>query len=249
MPKTEIAIEESASSGRKQFATTRWSVILQAGGPGKTDEALDKLCRAYWPPIYAAVRRAGYCAVEAEDLTQEFFSRLLRYDSFSDVSPSKGRFRSFLLAALKHFLTNQWHREHAQKRGGRVAIFSLESVPGIEREALEPRDHETPERAFDRQWAETLLARVNARLRREYEAAEQGGRFEVLKPYLIGGVGLASYAESASRLGLSESAVKSAIFKMRQRYAEILRSEIAKTVADPDEIDDEIRHLLAGLSA
>lgn len=246
---------ECLSSSRAQrngiFNTTHWSLVLNAGCAGRSltsEQALETLCRDYWPPIFSWVRRSGRTREEAEDLTQEFFASLLRYDSFARVDPQRGRFRSFLLASLKHFLSNQWHRDRAQKRGGGRPVYSLDLVPGIEWEALEALTATTPEEAFDRSWAQTVLARVVERLRHEYESASQGKRFAVLKVYLLAGEAPVPYLRSAQLLGLSESAVKSAIFKLRKRYGEMLRSEISQTLSDPSEVDDEIRHLLQALT-
>jgi RNA polymerase sigma factor (sigma-70 family) len=230
------------------FETTHWSMVLRAGGDGSgSDAALEKLCRAYWPPIYMWVRSQGHSVEEAQDLTQEFFARMLRYGSVARANPELGRFRSFLLGSLKHFLANEWHRERAQKRGGGVPVFSLDSVEGIERDALEPAHNETPDRLYEKRWAETLLARVHSRLRRECEAAGQVTRFDKLRVYLLGGGDAIPYSDTAKELGLSESAVKSAIHKLRQRYGEMVRHEIAQTVATEAEVDDEIRCLLAAL--
>jgi RNA polymerase sigma factor (sigma-70 family) len=227
------------------FRTTHWSVVLRAGSwSGDAAPALEKLCRAYWVPLYAYVRRRGHDRHTAQDLTQEFFSRLLAGDSLASVHPDKGRFRSFLLVAMKHFLANEWDRAHSQKRGGDYHFFSLDQVNDEERRDLEPIDASSPDRIFERRWAETVLARVNARLRREYEAAGQVGRFDALKVYLLGGYEPVSYADTAAQLGLTESAVKSAIYKLRQRYGEMFRAEIADTLGKPDDVDEEIRYLL-----
>ncbi len=241
---------QPASHARPKFAfdTTRWSLILQTGANHQTRAALEKLCQLYWPPIYAHIRRRGHMQAEAEDLTQEFFASLLSRNSLATVHPQKGRFRSFLLAALRNFLNNEWHRSKAQKRGGRHTLVSLDAIPGIE--AAISRDETSADAAFDRRWAETVLARVNRKLRKEYENADQGERFETLKIYLLAGsdAELVPYAQSAKRLGLTIAAVKSAIFKLRRRYADALRAEIAQTVSEPEEIDDEIRYLLRALT-
>ena len=215
-------IESSASpvppapGGGNAFALTQWSMVLTAGrGNANSAEALEKLCRAYWAPLHAHVLRLGYAKHEAEDLTQEFFARILADDSLSRVHPDKGRFRSWLLGALKHFLLNDWKKNSAQKRGGGREVFSLDAMEPSLRAACEPRDDETPELAYDRRWAEILLARVNARMRREFEAAGQTDRFEALKRYLMQGYDPVSYADTAKQLDLSESAVKSAIYKLR----------------------------------
>ena len=230
------------------FALTQWSMVLAAGRKSEPcKDALERLCKAYWPPIHAHVRRLGHGVHEAQDLTQEFFSRILADESLANVAPQKGRFRSWLLGALKHFLLNEWKRNTALKRGGGQAVFSLDAMePGL-REACEPRDNETPDVAYERRWAETVLARVNARARREFEAAGQGERFDALKVYLLADYEPVSYAATAARLNLSEGAVKSAIYKLRQRYGAILRAEIAETVETAEEVEDEIRSLLKAL--
>ena len=248
----EAVTEQPKDSSHKKrvsnFETTHWSMVLRAGGTSAaSSDALEKLCRAYWPPMYSWVRSQGHSVEESQDLTQEFFARLLRYESVSRANPEQGRFRSFLLGALKNFLANEWHKSRAQKRGGGQALISFDAVEGYERDAIEPRSDETPDKLFDRRWAETLLARVNARLRREYEAAELIARFDALKIYLLGGNGPVPYSETATALGISESAVKSAIFKLRQRYGELVRHEIAQTVNSETEVEDEIRCLLAAL--
>ena len=231
-----------------EFRTTHWSVVLRAGGrTADSVPALDKLCRGYWAPLYAFARRHGHDFHAAQDLTQEFFARLLADNSLATVHPDKGRFRSFLLASMKHFLANEWNRSQARKRGGGCEIFSLDQVTEEEHRALPASDNAAPDRLFERRWAETVLARVNARLRREYEAAGQAARFDALKVYLLNDYDPASYADSAARLGLTESAVKSAIYKLRQRYGEMFRAEIAHTVSQPDEVQEEIQFLLRAL--
>ena len=230
-----------------RFLTTRWEVVRAAGE--QSAEALEALCRDCWRPIYAFVRRSGYDTHTAQDLTQEFFARLLAGSGTAGADPERGRFRSWLLGALKHFLTNEWHRSQTQKRGGGLTFFSIEEAREEEHHALEPADHESPDRLYDRRWAEELLARVNARVRTDYEAAGWGARFEALKIYLLGGYEPVSYEDTAATLGLSASAVKSAIYKMRQRFGQALRAEITQTVSSPEEVQDEIRHLLAALSS
>ena len=240
---------ELASRDRRQaFEQTQWSIVLAAadkGTPGSA-EALEQLCRAYWPPVYSHLRMKGHDSHDAQDLAQEFFARLLHGPSLAAVTPEKGRFRSFLLAALKHFLINEWKRERTLKRGGAVVFVDLDGLdPGV-RDACEPRDGENPESAYERRWALTLLARVRSRMKREYEAAGQSDRHAALKDYLLGGEA-DSYAETAARLGLSDAAVKSAIYKIRQRFGQLLRAEIARTVDSAGEVDDELRHLIASL--
>lgn len=231
------------------FAPTPWSLVMAASldaGAAST-EALEGLCRAYWPPIFTQIRMKGHDLHQAQDLTQEFFARLLRGNAFADVSPEKGRFRTFLLAALRNFLINEWKRGNTLKRGGAVNIVDLDALEPAARDACEPRSGEDPELAFDRQWAVTVIAKVRGRLRREYEAAGQIDRHEALKIHLMDAGESQSCLETAESLGISEAAAKSAIHRIRRRFAELLRAEISRTVEDPAEVDDEIRHLLAAL--
>jgi len=261
-----------------QFATTHWSVVLRAGrfsdaAESRAAEALAELCRIYWYPLYAYVRRRGCEAHDAEDLTQEFFLRLLSKNDLAAVDRAKGKFRSFLLAAMKHFLANQWDRACAQKRGGKKGtnpdppsadalrdspkdtlhqgsqpLFSLDALAAETRYRLEPVCDVTPEKLFERQWALAVLEQVLARLEAECVALDGGSaRFAVLKQYLTGGGSSGGYAESAAALGLSVGAVKTAVHRLRRRYRLLLREEIAQTVADPEAVDDEIRYLLSCL--
>ena len=231
------------------FATTHWSVVLRAGSadPAASRHALEDLCRAYWYPLYSFVRRSGHGPTDAQDLTQEFFARLLAGASLARVHPDKGRFRSFLLASLKHFLANEWKRSQCLKRGGGVPLLSLDERDAEGRYLHEPVDDLTPERAFERRWAEALLQQVLARLRAEFVAARQAERYDLLKGCLTHDWDSPPDPELAGRLGLGVSGLKSAIHRMRQRYGEIFREEIADTVAGPEEVDAEIRHLFAVL--
>lgn len=228
-----------------QFQTTRWEMVRAAGAD--SEAALEHLCRAYWAPIFAFVRRQGHDLHQAQDLTQEFFSRILSSGSIEGADEQKGRFRSFLLGALKHFLTNEWHRANTQKRGGGKVIFSIEQAAEEDGYSFDIPDADSPDRIFDRRWAETLIARVNVQLRKEYEAAEWGERFEAMKVYLLGDYGPVSYAETAAKLNLTESAVKSAIYKLRQRFGQLLRAEVAQTIANPEDSEDELEILLHAL--
>ena len=237
-----------ASSGGGQFTTTQWSLVLAAGAEDSHGrEALATLCRVYWYPLYAFVRRQGHDPHDAQDLTQEFFARLLEKDYLGDVDRSKGKFRSFLLVALKHFLSKEWARAKTLKRGGGQALISLDALSAEERYRREPEDNATPEKLFERRWALTLLDRVLTRLSREYETAGKQAMFEQLRGCLTGDSDLLPYAELAPRLGLTEGAVKVVVHRLRQRYRGVLRDEIAQTVADPAEIDDEIRELFSAL--
>jgi DNA-directed RNA polymerase specialized sigma24 family protein len=233
------------------FAVTRWTLVLTAGRGDlspQAAQAIGELCHVYWYPLYAYIRRCGFDTHQSEDLTQEFFLRLLAKNSLAAVDQRKGRFRAFLLAAAKHFLANERDRARAQKRGGQHAILSLDRLSAESRYCLEPVDHLTPERLFERQWAITLLERVLARLQAESAALEEHDTaFDRLKPFLTGGRQPGGYAKVASDLGMTEGAVKVAVHRLRRRYRQLLREEIAQTVAEPAEIDEEIRYLLSCL--
>ena len=229
------------------FATTHWSVVLAAGqhGSAAAEEALEKLCRTYWYPLYAYIRRRGSNVHEAEDLTQEFFARLLDKNSLADIRREGGKFRSFLLTALKHFLINEWQQRQAAKRGGGKPIISLDELDAEKRYQFEPADIATPELLFERRWAATVLDQVLRRLRARYAADGQTELFEALQPCLTGAEKAPAYSELATRLDTTESAVKMAVHRLRKRYGECLREEIALTVNSPAEIEDEIRCLIA----
>jgi RNA polymerase sigma-70 factor (ECF subfamily) len=231
-----------------RFVTTRWSLIRAAQDPSAqaSRAALAALCSAYWYPLYAFIRRQGHDAEEAQDLTQEFFARLLEKDGLAAVDRDKGRFRSFLLAACKHFLSNERDRARAQKRGGGRAVLPLDAAGAEGRYGSEPAHEETPERLFERRWALALLEQVLGRLREEYAAAGKGRVFERLKGHLTGdGV---PYAQVAADLSMSAGAVKVAAHRLRQRYRELLRDEIAQTLDDPGQVEEEIRDLFAALA-
>jgi len=236
-----------AAGGGRDFRTTHWSVVLRAGqgNSPQSAEALEKLCRAYWPPLYAYVRRQGHAPAEAQDLTQEFFSRLLQGNSLATADPGRGRFRSYLLTMLKRMLVTEWRREHRQKRGGDAVVFSLDEQQAEDGYRFEPTDDLTPEKVFERRWAETVLNRVLARLENEYRSHALG--FANLQPYLVEDKGAAPFAEAAARLGVTESALKAVVYRLRCRYGELFRDEIAQTVEKPEEVEEEIRHLLAVL--
>lgn len=210
--------------------------------------ALETLCRTYWFPLYAFVRRRGFPPVEAEDLTQEFFARLLASQGFAAANSERGRFRSFLLASLKNFLANEWDKSQRLKRGAGIDLLDWDAFDVEARCRLEPAAGGSDETAFDRGWAETLVKSVLARLRKEAERDSGPERFDVLKAFLVTDAP-ARYAEVGARLGLSEPAVKAAIFRLRRRYAEMLRAAVAETVHSPADVDDEIRHLFATLGA
>jgi RNA polymerase sigma factor (sigma-70 family) len=206
-------------------------------------EALATLCETYWYPLYAFLRSRNYSADDAQDLTQAFFARLLEKQTIRQADPARGRFRSFLLASLKNFAANEHDREIARKRGGDVAILSLEIETAEGRFQMELPSDETPERVFDRRWALTLLDRVMSRLKSETARSDKPSQFDRLKAYLTGDQPQLSYAETASHLGTSEGAVKVAVHRLRRRFRDLVRDEIAHTVSSPEEIEDELRHL------
>jgi len=231
------------------FATTHWSLVLAAGettAPAAQD-ALAELCGTYWYPLYAYVRRWGYSADDAQDLTQEFFARVLEKHYLRQADPARGRFRSFLLASLKHFLANERDRARAQKRGGGAAPLPFEFETAEGRYTREPPDDETPDRIFERRWALALLERVLGRLRDENYEAGKTVLFDRVRDLLTEGRAEVPYVEIAASLGMSEGALKVAVHRLRRRYGELLRETIGETVADPAEIDDEIRYLFTAL--
>ena len=232
------------------FATTHWSVVLAAKRSDGllADAALEKLCRIYWPPLYAYIRREGYGAQDAQDLTQEFLSRFIQREWLGHLRDQRGKFRSFLLTFLKHFLSDERDKAGAQKRGGGKTLVSLNDTLAEERYLDEPANGLTPDQIFDRRWAQTVMERALGRLREEYEARGKAALFEQLKDIQPGEHGESSYAEIGARLGLAEGTIASALHRLRQRHREILREEIGQTVAGPEEIDEEIRNLLAILS-
>ena len=237
-------------AGPAAFVTTHWSVVLAAGRADTTRarDALAGLCQTYWHPLYAYVRRLGHSPADAQDLTQEFFARLLAKNYLAAADESRGRFRSFLLASLKHFLANEWDKARAQKRGGGEIPIPIDPAAAATGCVFEPADPVTAEKIYERRWALTLLDLVLRRLRQEYAAAGREKLFEELKPTLTEARRSVRYAEIAIRLGSSEGAVKVAVHRLRQRYREVLRAEIADTVAGPGEVEDELRNLFAALA-
>jgi len=231
------------------FATTRWSIVLSAGqrASAESDDALAELCGRYWYPLYAYVRRHVANAEEARDLTQEFFARLLEKNLLAYADPARGRFRSFLLTASRNFLVNEWQRGRAQKRGGGKPTLSLDYAGAESRYQREPGDPWTAERLYDRQWALTLLERVLENLRAEHVAAGKGERFEHLKPFLAGMPPHVLQADAARSAGLSEGAFKVALCRLRDRYRELLREEVAQTLDEGADVGDEIRTLFCSL--
>jgi len=234
-----------------QFATTHWSLVIAARDQAapQAREALAALCRAYWYPLYAFVRRQGHSADQAQDLTQEFFARLLEKDFLQVVDRDKGKFRSFLLAACKHFLANEHDRASARKRGGDRAHVPIDLDAAEGRYSREPAHDLTPEKLFARRWALTLLDQVMAQLQEEFRRNDKGPLFDRLKECLVGAKDTLSYDQIAGELGLSEGAVRVAVHRLRKRYRELLCEEIARTVHDPDQVEDEIRDLFTALGS
>lgn len=233
-----------------RFATTRWSLILAAGqgADARSAEALSHLCELYWYPVYAFIRRHSHGPDDAADLTQEFFTRVLEKNYFHDADPARGHFRGFLCASVRHFLSNQRDRAHAQRRGGHHPPISLDVESAEGRYQLEPRDDLTPETLLDRRWALILLERVLARLRADHASAGKGDLFDHLKGFLTGDNADLRYADVASIVGTTEGAIKVAVHRLRRQYRDVLIQEIAETVSDPAEIEAEIEHLLKAVS-
>ena len=234
--------------GSSQFPTTRWTLVVAAGDPRRKDarSALVSLCEKYWYPLYAYLRRRGYAPDQAQDLTQEFFMRVLEGRYLDRADPEKGRFRSFLLTSLKFFVADEEDRQRAHKRGGGMVV-SLEFSSGEDRYQREPAHDENPERIFERRWALSVLDRVVERLRSEFVQHGRSEHFERLKVFLLG-QSEAPYAALAREMNTSEGALKVAIHRLRKRYRELFRQEIADTVADPAEVESELRYLAAVLT-
>jgi RNA polymerase sigma-70 factor (ECF subfamily) len=239
---------EEGASGPASFLTTRWSLVVAAGRPGepRARAALAELCEAYWRPVYAYVRRRGHASEDARDLTQAFFARLLERNAVQGADRDRGRFRGWLLGAVKHFLANEWDRAHALKRGGGVAPLSLDFETADQRLGLEPAHDLTPERAFEREWALAVLERAFQGLQEEWSARGRGELFAGLKDSLVGGVS-DGYRALGERLGLSEGAVKVAAHRLRRAFREALRAEIAETVEGEAELEAELAHLIEAL--
>ena len=232
-----------------RFATTHWSIVVAAGSRDaeRGRDSLARLCQAYWFPLYAYVRRRGHSPEDSQDLTQAFFARLLEKNWIAGADRSKGRFRTFLLAAMQHFLADEWDRAKAKKRGGGMALLPLSFDTAEQRYVEEPSDPETPERIFERRWAVALLDTVLSRLRGEYDDQGKGELFAALRPCLVGERTAQPYAQLAEALGSSEPAIKSAVHRLRQRYRQLLRDEVASTVDAGEDVEDELRHLFAVL--
>jgi RNA polymerase sigma-70 factor (ECF subfamily) len=232
------------------FATTHWSVVLASGqnADAQASAALEELCRSYWYPLYSYVRRRGHSPEDAQDLTQQFFALFLQKEYFRLADRAKGRFRTFLLHSLHHFLINEWKRAHCAKRGGGATIFSLDAMDAEHRYAREPATTLSPERAYEKQWAATLLTRVLTKLRSDYAEAGSSRLFAELADLLWGKDGSVSFAEIGTRLGMTEGAARAAMHRLRTRYREGLRREVAQTVNEPGEVDEELRYLISVVS-
>lgn len=241
----------SASASRSPvFATTQWSMVLQAGGAPSliAGAALEKLCRTYWFPLYAFVRRKGFAEEDAKDLTQQFFTRLLERNDFRVMDARRGKFRTFLLTALTHFLANERDRAQAAKRGGGNAVFSLDALSPEQFQRIEPSSDLSPDKLFDQRWAVQVLEAAMTRLQTEMRATNRAAQFEELKKFLAEEPDEGDYAVVAARLGNSSQAVAVAVHRMRLRYRQLVRSEVANTVFSPTEIEEEMGHLRDALN-
>jgi DNA-directed RNA polymerase specialized sigma24 family protein len=240
----------STASQGHWFTTTHWSLVLNARDPSSplATESLEKLCRTYWYPLYGYVRRLGEDEESAKDLTQGFFARLLEQNYLAQVQRERGKFRSFLLAALKHFVADEWDKARSQKRGGGQLLISLDDTTCEDRHRPEPSDTMDAEKLYERQWALTVLEQARQRLKAEYDRAGKSDLYEHLKIYESGDRNGPPYAEVAVTLGLGESGVKSAVLRLRRRHQELVREEVANTVETPAEVDAELRHLITVVS-
>ncbi|NQT84753.1 sigma-70 family RNA polymerase sigma factor [bacterium] len=236
--------------GPREFVTTHWSLVGAAkpdeASQTRAREALEELCRAYWYPLYAFVRSRGYSAVDAQDLTQTFFVRFIETDGFASADRERGRFRSYLLGAMKHFLANEWHRAKAQKRGGQVRFIEWDALDPEARYARASEQSHNPEHLFDREWALETIAGALQALRDEMMKAGKSEQFDALKGSLTG-EDESSREEIAARLDMSEGAVKVAVHRLRQRYRKLVRAAIAETVSNEADLNDEMRYLVAVL--
>jgi RNA polymerase sigma-70 factor (ECF subfamily) len=241
----------SSPAPRPAFVTTHWSVVLSAQDKSSAQSAaaLESLCRTYWYPLYAYARRAGHSPADAEDLTQSFFARFFEKGYLQSAGQQKGKFRTFLLLALKRFLANDWDRRHAQKRGGFTPMVSIDQQQAESRFAAEPSHTLQPDVLYDRQWALILLDRAMTRLREEYVATARTRLFEALGNLLVKDESSLPYAEVAAQLNLTEAAVKMAVHRMRARYRDILHEEISLTVTSAAEVEEELRHLFSAFSS
>jgi RNA polymerase sigma factor (sigma-70 family) len=244
-----MSCHEPGSNRDLRFATTNWKLIAAAKGadPAEARQALSELCAAYWYPLYAYLRRKGHTSEAAQDLTQSFFASLLGHDFLSGIARERGKFRSFLLRSLHNYLSNQRDRDHAVRRGGGHPIHSIDMPDAEGRYSYEPAHELTAERLFERRWALTVLEHALDRLGDEMEDSEKGALFDRLGPALLGSGEAAPHARIAEELAMTEGAVKVAAHRLRRRFRELIREEVARTVDQPEEVDDEIRDLFAAL--
>ena len=250
VPMSDASLEHTPDDPGKWFATTHWSVVMAAGATAspRAAEALEQLCRTYWYPLYAYVRRQGQGVEDARDLTQAFFAHFLARNQFRHADPERGKFRSFLLTSLKYFLAHEWERTRAAKRGGKHTFISTEVLDAESRYKQEPASDLTPDKVFEQRWALTLFQKALGRLRDEYTTEGKTQHFEELKNFLTEPPAEGAYAAVAARLGLSNNAVATAVRRLRQQYGELVREEIAHTVARPEEVQDELRYLIGLVS-
>lgn len=247
---TGIDLAVRGGSGAAQFTTTHWSLVLDAQSESAAaHQALEELCRVYWRPIYCFVQLQGIGAEEAKDITQGFFASLLEHRNLAAVRREKGRFRSYLLGALKHFLADEHRRVMAIKRGKGQQLIPLDELSDDEQNAMEPADPVTAEQLYERRWASTMLERVLGLLKKEYAALGNAALFDSLKQLLPDEPGAPSQENIAAQLGITENALRQAFYRFRQRYQSLLRKEIAQTVATPADVEDELRHLIAVVRA
>lgn len=247
-PADPIPVTQPQSGGESLFVSTRWTVVLSAGRQSspESNEALSALCQTYWYPLYAYVRRQGRTREDAQDLTQAFFAKFLERNYLVGLSSERGRFRAFLLACLKHFLANEWDKDHRLKRGGHSTHLSMDWETAEERYRYEPQDITSPDRLYDREWAVALLDRVISRLKQEYTREGKADLFEHSRGFLTGGATM-SQAEAAALLGLDEGAFRVAVHRMRKRYRQTLQDEIRQTLTDPAAVEEELRSLRQAL--
>jgi len=242
--------QRNSTQGESRFTTTHWSMVLAGGNQSSPDytRALSTLCQTYWYPLYVYLRRWGCDREQAEDYTQGFFASLLERQGIGKADPKQGKFRSFLLASLKNFLADEWDRSQAQKRGGGKKVFSLGIEDGETRYRCEPADNLSPEKLFERYWALEVLKQAMTRLKAEYIAAGKQQLFDYLKTYLAAEQDSIPYRDAAAKLDMTEGAVRVAVHRLRQRYGELVREEIAQTVTTPEQIEEEICELYAALA-
>ena len=248
-PSSRTTTPRGFAEARLPFQTTNWSLIVRATGGSTTEAraALAGLCETYWPPVYAFIRRRGLAPADAEDLTQSYFARFFEKDYLRDFRPEAGRFRTFLRASVSHFLANEWDRERALKRGGGKPQVSFDAASAEERLRLEPIDRLTPEAIFERTWVAAVLARCLDRVREEQSGSGGRERFDRLKAFLTSDGASADSAALAHELGLGDSTLRVAVHRLRRRFAAVVREEVTRAVADPADVDPEIRWMLETL--